>query len=73
MALGLAPDRVITVWPDYVQIGGTTFGAVYLADVLERLTQALPKTATPRIPKPAATPVSGPPPTGSRAGRSSAA
>jgi indolepyruvate decarboxylase len=50
---------VITVWPDYVQIGGTTFGAVYLADVLERLTQALPKTATPRIPKPAATPVSG--------------
>jgi indolepyruvate decarboxylase len=57
--LGLDPDRMITVWPDYVQIGGTTFDAVYLADVLARLTQALPKTATPRVPKPAPTLVPG--------------
>jgi indolepyruvate decarboxylase len=57
--LGLDPDRMITVWPDYVQIGGTTFGPVYLADVLDRLTQALPRTATPRVPKPADKPVPG--------------
>jgi indolepyruvate decarboxylase len=48
--VGLDPDKMITVWPDYVQAGGTTYGPVYLADVLERLTEALPKTATPKVP-----------------------
>lgn len=56
----LDPARMITVWPDYVEIGDTTFEAVYLADVLECLTKALPKTKkTPRVPAPAAPPVPG--------------
>src|SRR3984885_7333048 len=42
----LDPDRMITVWPDYVQAGGTTFGSVYLADVLERLPGPLPQPET---------------------------
>jgi indolepyruvate decarboxylase len=46
---GIDPDKMITVWPDYVQLGNVTFGSVHLADVLERLTSTLPKTATPRI------------------------
>lgn len=48
--LELDPARMVTVWPDYVQAGDATFGSVYLADVLERLTAALPKTATPPVP-----------------------
>ena len=55
----LDPDRMITVWPDYVQAGGTTFGSVYLADVLERLTGTLPKTATPKVPARTATSLPG--------------
>jgi len=46
---GLDPDAMVTVWPDYVQAGGTSYGSVSLADVLERLTATLPKAATPRI------------------------
>jgi indolepyruvate decarboxylase len=57
--LGLDPAKMITVWPDYVEAGGTTFGAVYLNDVLERLTEAAPKTATPRIPARSAAAVTG--------------
>ncbi|QMU69663.1 alpha-keto acid decarboxylase family protein [Streptacidiphilus sp. P02-A3a] len=49
---GIDPDRMITVWPDYVQAGNVIFGAVYLADVLERLTTTLPKAATPKPPAP---------------------
>jgi indolepyruvate decarboxylase len=55
----LDPDRMITVWPDYVQASGTTFGSVYLADVLERLTGTLPKTATPKVPARTATSLPG--------------
>jgi len=55
----LDPDRMITVWPDYVQLGNVTFGQVYLADVLERLTGALPRTATPKIPARAEVPLPG--------------
>lgn len=44
----LDPERMITVWPDYVQAGETSFGQVYMADVLERLTRALPRSATPK-------------------------
>jgi indolepyruvate decarboxylase len=55
----LDPARMITVWPDYVQAGSTTFGSVYLADVLDRLTTALGKTATPRATAPAPLPVTG--------------
>jgi indolepyruvate decarboxylase len=50
---------MITVWPDYVQLGNATFGSVHLADVLERLTDTLPRTATPRIPARAAAPLPG--------------
>lgn len=57
--LGLDPAKMITVWPDYVEAGGTTFGAVYLSDVLERLTEAAPQTATPRIPARSAAAVTG--------------
>jgi indolepyruvate decarboxylase len=53
--LDLDPARMITVWPDYVTVGDTTFGSVYLADVLDRLTEAVPKTATPRVPAAATT------------------
>ena len=57
--LALDPERMITVWPDYVQAGNTTFGSVYLADVLQHLTGALPKSATPRVPATTATAPSG--------------
>ncbi len=55
----LDPARMITVWPDYVQVGTSTFGPVYLADVLERLTTTLPRTATPKVSARAATAPSG--------------
>ena len=58
---GLDPDRMVTVWPDYVQAGGTSYGSVYLADVLERLTATLPKAATPGIPRRAAASLPGAP------------
>lgn len=57
--VGLDPDKMITVWPDYVEAGGTTYGSVYLADVLERLTTDLPKTATPTVPAPTPSPLPG--------------
>jgi indolepyruvate decarboxylase len=57
--VGLDPDKMITVWPDYVEAGGTTYGPVYLADVLERLTTDLPKTTTPKVPAATATPLPG--------------
>jgi indolepyruvate decarboxylase len=54
----LDPARMVTVWPDYVQVGTASFGSVYLADVLRRLTAALPRTATPKVSaKAAASPV----------------
>lgn len=56
---GIDPDKMITVWPDYVQLDNVTFGPVYLADVLERLTDTLPRTATPKIPTRTATPLPG--------------
>ncbi|RDI68410.1 indolepyruvate decarboxylase [Nocardia pseudobrasiliensis] len=56
---GLDPARMITVWPDHVRIGHTDFSAVYLADVLERLTTALSKTETPRLDSPATPSISG--------------
>ncbi len=55
----LDPGRMVTVWPDYVQVGTSTFGSVYLADVLERLTETLPRTATPKISLRAATSLPG--------------
>ena len=55
----LDPDRMVTVWPDYVQAGGTTFSSVYLADVLERLTGTLPKITTAKIPARTATSLPG--------------
>jgi indolepyruvate decarboxylase len=57
----LDPDRMVTVWPDYVQAGGTSYGSVYLADVLERLTATLSKAATPGIPPRTATSLPGAP------------
>jgi len=57
----LDPDRMVTVWPDYVQTGGTSYGSVYLADVLERLTATLPKAVTPGIPARVATSLPGAP------------
>jgi indolepyruvate decarboxylase len=58
------PAKLVTVWPDYVQLGSVTFGSVYLADVLDRLTtalakNALPKTTTPKVPARAAAPLPG--------------
>jgi indolepyruvate decarboxylase len=64
----LDPDRMITVWPDHVQAGETSFGPVYLADVLERLAGALPKAATPKV-----TATSASPPPASAADRVSSA
>jgi indolepyruvate decarboxylase len=32
----IKPGRMVTVWPDFVEIGDTTFSPIRLADVLDR-------------------------------------
>ncbi|GAA1991004.1 alpha-keto acid decarboxylase family protein [Kitasatospora viridis] len=56
---GIDPDRMVTVWPDYVQVGSSTFASVQLGDVLDRLTAKLPRTGTPGIPARTPAPLTG--------------
>jgi indolepyruvate decarboxylase len=53
------PACMVTVWPDYVEVGDTTFSPLSMADVLRRLAEATPKFATPAISSPVAPVVTG--------------
>lgn len=48
----IKPGRMVTVWPDFVEIGDTTFSPIRLADVLDRLTAIVKRTAAPVVKSP---------------------
>jgi len=64
----LEPSKMVTVWPDYVEIGAlaevggrgpATFGPIHMKDVLVALTKVAPKLKTPSFSRPAPIPASG--------------
>jgi indolepyruvate decarboxylase len=66
----LDPSKMVTVWPDHVQIGtvvkkggrnDATYGPVNIKDVLEGLTKKAPKFQAPAFSRPALFPVVGAP------------
>jgi indolepyruvate decarboxylase len=64
----LDPSKMVTVWPDYVEIGAAavtggrgnkTFGPIHMKDILVALTNEAPKFKTPSFPRPPAMPEAG--------------